>query len=104
MDKYEIADYLPKIKLKILDYNCGIGETSYFLAKQNKDWTVIGCDTIENLAQTLRYYSVEYPNQLEPPNITFKPTLSAIKEIFDYAIYCNTKPNVKSSYFIEIQR
>jgi len=104
MDKYEVAEYLPTIKLKILDYECGNGEVAYFLAKQHKDWTVIGCDNIENLSKTLEYYSQEYVNELEPSNVCWKTTQEAIKEAFDYVLYPNTQPKINSSHFIKVQR
>jgi len=104
MDKHDIAESLPKIKLRILDYICGNGEVSYFLAHQNKEWTIYGCDSYENLKETLKYYTSNYPKQMEPSNVFFLHTSEVLSTQFDYVLFSDEKPTIKTTHFIKIRR
>lgn len=102
MDKFDLIEYLPNIKIVILDHYCYNGSLSYYLAKHNPNWTVVGYDTEENLARTLPYYIEHYPQQLEPRNLRFVYDEYILNYFYDYVLYTQDRPNIKSNNFIKI--
>ena len=71
---------------RVLDFGCGFGRNTFYLASENKKWTVVGYDNDAMLHKTQEYSDLHYPDT-QFDNIQFNSDWNQIKtQTFDWII------------------
>lgn len=90
-----------KTNLKILDFGCGFGRNTFYIADTVKNWEVFGYDNKSMISRSGEFYNIKYGNEL-PKNAIFEDNWDVIKnQKFDVIFCCLVLQHIYESTLID---